>query len=320
MAGIVSEIGFLIFTFGVVLPVAFFMFYTAYSVFPILAAVEDLDASIYDSISIVVPRVADESEGPTRLGKDGGAKPLPVSTSLRSLTRLLYSSRRCFPFCRGYGWFFLFGVVKSLALGVCVKSPLLGFLAQILLPLAATHFHALWVHSVLSTSSRTNGLQGRAMEAGRLFRTAGPAMALYLTSEAVVQRIVLQYYKAVGMKWEDFFPVMGHFHKSFLFWMLLAFLTFVIVVPAYVVLVRAEASLLPSDEQTLVPLDPALEGISGEGVMALVGAWRSLTRPRIVNVAFLYVRMFIITVPVTFVLGYMDFAWWLVLAMSNWQF
>uniref|UniRef100_A0A8H7KCW9 Uncharacterized protein n=1 Tax=Bionectria ochroleuca TaxID=29856 RepID=A0A8H7KCW9_BIOOC len=123
MAGIVSFVGFLIFTFGLVVPVAFFMFYTAYSVFPILAAVEDLDASIYDSISIVVPRVVDEAEGPTRLGKDGGAKPLPVSTSLRSMTRLLYNSRRCFSFCRGYSWFFLFGIVKSLALGVCVKSP-----------------------------------------------------------------------------------------------------------------------------------------------------------------------------------------------------
>ncbi|CAI6082742.1 unnamed protein product [Clonostachys chloroleuca] len=322
MAGIITFVGFLIFTFGLVVPVAFFIFYTAYSVFPILAAVEDLDASIYESISIVVPRVVDEAEGPTRLGKDGGAKPLPVSTSLRSMTRLLYSSRRCFSFCRGYSWFFLFGIVKSLALGVCLKSPLLGFLAQILLPLAATHFHALWVHSVLSTSSRmTHAFQGHAVEARRLFRTAGPPMALYLTSEAVVQRIMLQYYKGVGMKWEDFMPIAGmHFHKSFMFWMLLAVLTFFLVVPAYVVLVRAEASLLPSGEQTLVPLDPALETISEDGVMALVGAWRSLKRPRVVNLVFLYIRMFMITVPVTFVLGFIDFAWYIVMAMQSWRF
>lgn len=316
MAGIVSFVGFLIFTFGLVAPVAFFMFYTAYSVFPILAAVEDLDAPIYESLDL--PRVVNEAEGPSRLSKDG-PKPLPVSSSLRSMTRLLYSSRRCFSFCRGYSWFFFFGIIKSLALGVCIKSPFLGFLAQILLPLAATHFHALWVHSILSTS-RTHAFQGRAVEARKLFRTAGPPMALYLTSGVVVQRILLQYYKGVGMRWEDFMPVGGHFHKSFIFWMLLAVLTFVFVVPSYIILVRAEASLLPSDEQTLVPLDPALEGISEDGVMALVGAWRSLTRARVVNLVFLYIRMFMITVPVTFVLGFMDFTWYLMMAMDNWRF
>ncbi|CAH0055313.1 unnamed protein product [Clonostachys solani] len=312
MAGIVSFVGFLIFTFGLVIPVAFFMFYTAYSVFPILAAVEDFDAPIYESLDL--PQVVDEAKAPGGLEKDG-PKPLRVSSSLRSMTRLLYSSRRCFSFCRGYSWFFCFGIIKSLALGVCVKSPFLGFLAQILLPLAATRFHTLWVHSVLSSSRKH-----ASVEARKLFRTAGPPMALYLTSEAVVQRIVVQYYKGVGMKWEDFMPIGGHFHKSFIFWMLLAVLTFFLVVPAYVLLVRAEASLLPSDEQTLVPLDPALEGLSEGGVMALVGAWRSLTRARVINLVLLYIKMFMITVPVAFVLGFVDFAWYIVMAMESWRF
>ncbi|VUC22178.1 unnamed protein product [Clonostachys rosea] len=317
MAGVVSFLGFLFFTFGVVVPVAFFIFYTAYSVFPILAAVEDLDAPIYQSLNL--PRVVDEAEAPSHLHVDKDApKTLPVSSSLRSMTRLLYSRRRCLSFCRGYSWFFFFGIIKSLALGVCVWSPFLGFLAQILLPLAATHFHTLWVHSVLS--SRTYVFRGRAVGARELFSTVGLPMAVYLTSEAVVQRILLQYYKGVGMRWEDFIFAFGHFHKSFMFLMLLAVLTFVFVVPSYVILVRAEASLLPSDEQTLVPLDPALEGLAEDGVMTLVGAWRSLTRARVVNMVFLYMRMFIITIPVVFVLSGIDFTWYIVIAMDSWRF
>ncbi len=281
---------------------------------------EDVDEPVYESLELGRAVNEDADEPPLQQDKNS-PKSHAVSSSLRSMFRLLYSSRRCFSLCRGFGWLLLWNVVKSLVLLAAVKLPsVLGFLAQILLPIALVQLHTLWVHTIL-TSPGSKPFWRRLTPAGKAFKAAALPMFILLVAEAATQRILLIFYRRTNMRWEGFFP-MGHtMDKTLLFWLLLAALTFIFVIPAHLLLVRVEASLLPADERTIVPLDPAISATKQEREYAtLIQACTSLRRPTIINLIFLYVRIFLITAALVAVVGFVDFYWYIIIALQNWRF
>ncbi len=110
-------------------------------------------------------------------------------------------------------------------------------------------------------------------------------------------------------------------NAAFLFWLLFAILSFILIIPAHLLLVRVEASLLPADEWTIVTLDPAISTTKHErGYVTWIEACKSLTKPSLVNLVFLYIRIFLITAATVAIAGFVDFTWYIFIALQNWRF
>jgi hypothetical protein len=295
------------------------VFYTLNAVFPILAAVEALDASVYEPLEM--GRVVEEgADGSTMPNAKYARRPFAVSSSIRSMTRLLVSSRKCFSLFRGYGWLLLWNLAKCLALLSTIKLPsALGVMVQIFLPLALLQLHILWVHTVIS-SSNSKPFWKRTVPAGRALKAVALPMLLLQVAEVVVQRTLLHAYRAAGAKWEDFFPL-GNMNKGLGIWLLLIALVVFLILPLNLLLVRVEASLLPTDVPTIVPLDPAFAiGQHKRGYITIIEAWTSFQQTARVNLAFLYVKAILFTAFCVAVIGFIDFWWYIFVAFSNWRF
>ncbi|KAH8893866.1 hypothetical protein GQ53DRAFT_745303 [Thozetella sp. PMI_491] len=321
MAILISFIAWVIFNLAFVIPAAVLLFYTVNSIFPVLAAVEDLDAPIYESLGLGRVANEDADESPVQQDKDG-SKPRAVSSSFKSMFRLLYSGRKCFSLSKGFGWLLLWNMVKcSVVLLATFKLPSgLGFLAQVLLPLALVQLHTLWVHTILASPS-PKPFWRRLVPASKIFKAVALPMLILLMAEATTQRILLHFYRSKKMKWEDFFPMGTAMDKAFEFWLLLAALTFILIIPAHLLLVRVEASVLPADERTIIPLDPAISvSKQGREYITFIEAGKSLTRTSLINLIFLYVRIFLITGAVVALVGFVDFTWYIIMALQSWRF
>jgi hypothetical protein len=294
-------------------------FYTINSVCPIFAAVEDLDAAVYESLEL--GQVIDEDvDGPTVHRRKEETRPRAVSSSLRSMVRLLYTTRRWFPVFRGYFFLVLWNMPKAAALAAAIHLPSIpGLLVQTVVPVVFLQLHVLWLHTVITPAS-SKPFWRRIAPAGRAFKAAAFPMLLLSLSEAATQHILWYTYRQTGMVWEDFFPL-GKMSKSLLIWALLLVLVTFLVLPAHLLLVRVEASLLPADEATLVPLDPSITSAQRErGYMTVMEFPRSLTRTCIINLVFLYFRIFLITAALVAFVGLIDFSWYIWIALMNWQF
>lgn len=72
--------------------------------------------------------------------------------------------------------------------------------------------------------------------------------------------------------------------KSLLTLVVFAACLLLLVIPAHTILVRVQASLLPPDEDTIVPFDRSFGGhvepavITGKGYVDFMTAWRTFTR------------------------------------------
>lgn len=298
------------------------LFYTVNAVFPVLAAVEELDAPTYERLDLDGVNENVEVDGEASLPQDKiNVEPRAVSYSLRSMIRVLYSIRKWFPLVRGFGWHSAWNIVKLATLFAAYKlPPTLGFLAQIFLPLPFASVHTLWVHTLLSRPS-TQPLSKRLVPFKTTLKAVILPMSTLLTGEAVMQRVLWYTYIATEMKWENFFPMGSDHNKAVWFCLLLAVLTLVLIVPAHLFLIRVEASLLPADEVTIIALDAALTGGQGErGYMTLVDAWRSATKERLVTLSGLYMKIFIITAGLVAVVGFVDFTIYIVIALQSWRF
>lgn len=83
-----------------------------------------------------------------------------------------------------------------------------------------------------------------------------------------------------------------------------------LVVPAHIILVRVQASLLPEDDDTIIPFDRTFEGrvepavVGGRGFATPADAWATFSRAAWKRLLFLYVKIFtVVAVGATLVAG-----------------
>jgi hypothetical protein len=201
----------------------------------------------------------------------------------------------------------------------------IAFFAHILLPLGMIQVHILWVHTVLATNRTNEPFWRRLVPATVAFRAVALPMALELCAETVTRYTLVWAYGAMKLQWESFIPVLPkQSDQSSVtpFYLLMLVLVVVLVLPAQTLLVRVEASLLEAGEDTIVPLDPALAGKHGglRGYVTLMKAWKSFTKTSSLNLVLLYLRIFFAMFVAVAIVGFVDSAWWLVIALLNWRF
>ncbi|KAI0181892.1 hypothetical protein GGR52DRAFT_59916 [Hypoxylon sp. FL1284] len=276
-----SVILYILFVIEVAIALLVFLFttYTLSSVFPVLAIVEDDPAaSAYEPV-----QAKDEPESEEPVAQTAGPgdeesappRPPPVSSSLRSLLRLLCAERGYRGVWRGYEYATLNTICISLATfaSLIFVPTSLGFLGFALANVLTVQFGVAWTHAVVS-HPRLNSFWHRVPPFGLAFRaTAAPALVASLasgitqTAPPLLTRTLFG--NDVGVV--AALSMLAEWSLLFLF----------VVVPPAVVLVRVRASLLPEGDRPIVAYDRALTAhrASGREYMSMVDAWKSFSFP-----------------------------------------
>jgi len=292
------------------LPLFVFASYTVSAMFPVLAMIEDENPPAYESLATATAtdetfaRVGVFAEASLQnLAKTDGS-PRAVTSSLRMTARLVRAqSGRPRSYFRGISVFFCSAVAFALLRGIfsAMLPPVLAPAAVALGSLALVQFSTAWVHIVITPQSplpfwRRLPPFRRTFEA--TFRPTLLAIAVHLIGMLL---------PALAVTMLDIHvPAPGHSPPTDLAWkgIILALTVLIqvyIIVPAGVVLTRIQASLLPPDQETIVPFDRTFNGrvepevVTGRGYATMTDAWKTFSCSAWRRLVILYAKAFAVT-------------------------
>lgn len=270
--------------FLVFAPVFLYIGYTLSHVYPTLAMVEDPQPPAYNAVNL-----SDEAD-PAATAATAPDESL-TTTSLRRINRLLYATAGWPANFRGLWCAFAMDAASVFCGGV-IGSVVLSRAAGVLVAaLATVQLHTAWTHIVVTVPSPLQWWK-RLPPFAKTFRATWLPVTAYWAAEQFTKFVprVLSVWLGLA-RWDPSNPAAvpadfdGHaLWKSLL--VLLATLACAVglVIPAQVVLVRVQASLLPADADTIVPFDRSFGGVvepevvTGKGYVDFVTAWRTFGR------------------------------------------
>lgn len=266
--------------------------------------VEDPEPDVYDPVALSdaatddpnVPKIDDETGRPQFRS---------ISSSVRSIYRTLYNVSGWTSLFRGLGCFVAFEWSVLFVMGLL--SSLLPLPALIAAPITAVltvQLHTAWVHIVISAPSNKSFWQ-RLPPFKQTCKAVALPVSLFLFAwefTSFVPRLLA--YKVLDLpRWNPTDPsVVPTFDGNVVWKMALVLLLatvmkIFIVVPSHVVLVRIQASLLPEEDETIVPFDRAFQGflepavVGGNGFVSIKDAWKTFTRASWIRLIKLYVKV-----------------------------
>ncbi|KAI7975701.1 hypothetical protein EIK77_004056 [Talaromyces pinophilus] len=250
-----------------------------------LAAVEDPNPDVY-------VRIDDDHAplNPESTGDETAHVPpqKPVTSSLKgTISHLTARAGRLAPF-RGLVLYILTGIAISIVTSpISASFRIFGsavarFVAEILL----ANLRVAWIHIVISEPS-TKSLWSRIPSWRRTFMKIAPAAALRSLAAQIVTFVpltiaygtkVLEYGSEPTAR-SPYAALSGGFGLLALFLVLYI----LIQMPAEVIFIRVAASMLPEDDETIVPFDRSFGGkvtpeiVGGQGKIGIVDAWKSFS-------------------------------------------
>lgn len=280
---------------AIFLPILLVIGYTLSTLVPTLAIVEDPNPPAYEPVAL------DEGaadQGPTRPGT-------PVTSSLRATRRLLSSIA---------GWRSLFrGIVLACVIGFAnttlggIFDSFIPFipLGRLLSNLALTQLRTAWIHIVITAPSERKFWQRLPGFKHTFEATCFPILAVWL-AEALTIGASLLVAGALGVRppTDDNTPPSldgSVAWKTLVVVIVAIFFQLVAVVPANVSLVRVQASLLPPDEEPILPFDRSFNGklepaiVGGKGFITLRDAFTSFDRASWIRLYKLYGKIIALT-------------------------
>ncbi|OAA61498.1 hypothetical protein ISF_05577 [Cordyceps fumosorosea ARSEF 2679] len=293
----------------VFVPLLFFAEYTVGTIYPIYSMVEDENPPAYAALS------ADDEEHATATTRPTDGAPRTVTSSLRAVTRLLYAVAGVRGFFRGI----LFQAIQYLMTVILVElfTQALGLyftpIATLLASLTLVQFSAAWVHIVLTHPVPGVSHFRRLPTFTRAFdATWRPVLLNWLALEVVrwvptvlfeILNVHMPEYKNGGRT--DVSDVSGaDLAKLVAIAFVSAFAGIALVIPARVILVRVQASLLPEEVDAIIPFDRSFQGkvvpavAGGRGYATVAEAWTTFSRAGWRRLITLYIKAFLVTVGV----------------------
>lgn len=244
--------------FILIVPVLLYMFYTLGTVYPTLAMVED-PLPDYDAIPIDDSNDDDDinkANGRNRPLNTMGTKTKPLTSSLRATHRLLSSIAGFRSQFRGIACAMFLGFLTFL-----ITVPLLfiiGPFAHLVALLALTRFSTALTHIIITKPSDVSFFKRLPPHRRTLVATYVPILLFWLATQlSVLVPHLLAYLVAVSKR-EEWTPKDAT--KIAPIALLVVAMQLTLVFPAHVALVRVQASLLPHDDETIVPFDRTFGG------------------------------------------------------------
>ncbi|KAL4963497.1 uncharacterized protein BDV14DRAFT_176659 [Aspergillus stella-maris] len=269
----------------------FAMFYTTYTyglLVPTLAAVEDSKPDLYvrvddDPNKLPGDPVDLEAEAET-------PAPKPITSKLRTTIRHLRARAGRLSRFRGFSMFLAYMVADGFVSSIIPipSSSIVGqFIVSMVVSILLANLQVAWVHIVISEPSAKRFY--RRIPSFRSLKKIVPAAALehFLTNG--VYTFVLLIIKLVhGTKEldqirdgksgspETFRTAMNMISLATLFSWIASF-------PARIIFIRVAASMLPDEDEAIVPFDRSFGGkvepsVVGSGVLSIVDAWKTFDR------------------------------------------
>jgi hypothetical protein len=244
----------------------------------------------------------------------------PITSSIRGTIKHLVAHAGRFARFRGYRIHVLHGILFSLvSIFFSAALPLFpgqGLIVAAISGAAVANVHAAWTHKVVSTPTEKKFLarvpskaSWKTLALPAAINAAMPTLSLYLTIGVAM---------LMGLHKLDAQKVAESSGKGLACLAIRVLVTFVFAItctlflclPAAVTLVRIEASILPEDEDTIVPFDRTFGGkvvsqmSGGSGKISFLNAWRSFNweaRRRLIKLA---VKGFFIIMGMMFVVSH----------------
>lgn len=325
--------GLLVLLFVLFIPAFVWSSYSVRHVYTTLAIVENPTPAAYEAVSSddhdATPASApgtgytDDADASTVVGDEAGASaasgpPTPITSSILRIRRTLRSTHGWVGDFRGLRLALLIAVLSGIGSSVIEAVPFIfPFVGSLIMSLVLVQFSTAWVHAVIRTTSSRDQPEGRSVFHGglpqfrRTFEATSIPVLLSWLAQAVTGFVTLVVASALGLQTYDIrnpadVPVYSHH----MLWKLLVVgivaivLGFVLVIPANVLLVRVQASMLPPNEDTVVPFDKSFSGtvepavMGGRGYVTLKDAFRTFSAASWRRVMVLYVKANLVSIGV----------------------
>lgn len=276
----------------VFLPVLVYIGYTLSHIYPALAIIEDPQPPAYAAVNLSedpTPSTTDATTDAAAAATKVDVAPPLVTTSLRRINRLLYATGGWTANFRGFGCELAIDVASAIC-STAVSAVLPRALGALFAALATVQLHTAWTHVVVTTPSPLPFWR-RLPAFAKTFRATWLPVAVYWAACEFTSYAPFALARALGLVlWDPRAPAIMPAASPHTVWqslvLILAVLasTIFVVIPAQVVLLRVEASLLPADADTIVPFDRSFGGavepevVTGRGYVDFVTAWRTFGR------------------------------------------
>ncbi|CAL5874261.1 uncharacterized protein PFLUO_LOCUS8549 [Penicillium psychrofluorescens] len=267
--------------------------YTLGNVVATLAAVEDTNPDIY----VRIDNNEDDPNKPINPNEPemAGSTPLqPITNKLRTTVRHLRARAGFWSPFRGLSLFLVYSLARGFISGLLpTRGSFLGqFLVQSCLSMLLATWQMAWVHIVISERSPKPFYQ--RIPSYRTWPKIAPAVALQDILTAAGFFLPLAALEAVGLI--DFETPQNEVTMKFVcstmaVYFIPALFAFLISIPARGIFIRVAASMLPEEDESIVPFDrsfggkvnPAITG--GSGCLSVTDAWATFDWPARVRFA-----------------------------------
>lgn len=300
----------------VFLPLALIIEYTVRQIYPVLAIVENENPPAYEPVSL-----NDDSASLAEDTQNGVPKPhgtsVPsgsfpshtVTSSLRGCHRILRASGGFRANFRGFFCLFAQSTMTYMLMGIFSASLGNGFssVGTLLASLSLVQFSTAWVHIVISQPSPLHFWR-RLPPFKRTFEATWKAVTLYWAAAEFTRWVPLLIGALLGLQFQnditDDKPVEqpdGFIWKIITLGSVAIICSILLLIPAHIILVRVQASLLPEDTETIVPFDRSFEGtvepavVGGKGYVSMRNAWKTFSHSAWRRIVKLYVKIYAIS-------------------------
>ncbi|KAK4157262.1 hypothetical protein C8A00DRAFT_29827 [Chaetomidium leptoderma] len=294
------------------LPVLLIFGYTLQHVYPTLAAVED-PLPAYEALAMNDDGTPKADNDPIRTAQPGK----PITSSIRATNRLIRSLGGWLSNFRGLGYSIVIGFFTLTALGVfSVVLPVR--IAHLLALIALAPLSTTWTHIVITAPTPGKSFFQRIPSPRKVYlATWLPTILLWaaahvsaLLPELLDHVIGLQLRDRInGGRFRDE-PLHGSDIAKILAVVGLSVaLQALLVIPSHAALTRVQASLLPADQDTLVPFDRSFAGrvepevVTGKGFATFGAAIKTIPVASWVRIYLLRVKVFAVGMGVYALMG-----------------
>ncbi|KAI1416792.1 hypothetical protein F5Y13DRAFT_100634 [Hypoxylon sp. FL1857] len=293
------------------LPLILIVNYSLGHIFPTLAIVEDPSPPAYEPVSLNEDTQSIAEENAPLADESGrnscgcGTQSHLITASIRSTYRTLKAISGWRSLFRGLACYLALGVATSVVYGILVSAFVPSLIAGPLSALALVQLYTAWTHIVISVPSSKTFWQ-RLPPFKKAFQATALPIVMYFFAVELSSFVPKMLAFAMGMnipnpKTPNTIPVgdKNDIWKGFIVLLISLVLHVFLVIPTQVILARVQASLLPEDEDTVVPFDRSFQGkvepaiVGGKGFVTIKDAWKSFSRASWVRLVKLYVKIFL---------------------------
>lgn len=296
----------------VFLPIFVVISYTLNNIYPVLAIVEDPSPPAYEPVSLNQDTDSlAEDVSPLTDEIDGTNQARAVSSSLRAVHRTIYAISGWRSYFRGFVcWIAL--IASSMFVYTILS--LLPFVPQIVASaisaVVLVQLYTTWTHIVISAPSPKRFYQ-RLPPFKKAFQATALPTVVYFIALEVTSFVPKFLARVMGMTaWDPSQPGQipqpsgSDSWKGLVVFIVTMLLTVFLTIPAHVVLARVQASLLPEEDETIVPFDRSFQGklepaiVGGRGYVTMKDAWQTFSRASWIRLVKLYVKIFAVVLAI----------------------